>query len=56
MDIRARDEMVIGVEDIRVNFITHSVFDRDREDIARALRVNKLPPCDDDFALNSEIF
>ena len=47
---------VTGAEDIRVNFITDSDFDRDREDIARSLSNNVLPPYDDDFAMNSEIF
>ena len=47
---------VTGAEDIRVNFITDSDFDRDREDIARSLGNNVLPPYDDDFAMNSEIF
>ena len=66
MVIRAGDGMdiggdeadigVTGAEDIRVNFITDSDFDRDREDIARALGNNVLPPYDDDFAMNSEIF
>ena len=66
MDIGAGDGMdlggheadigVTGAEDTRVNFITDSDFDRDREDIARALGNNVLPPYDDDFAMNSEIF
>ena len=50
------DNGVTGGEDIRVNFITDSDFDRDREDIARSLGNNVLPPYDDDFAMNSEIF
>ena len=50
------DNGVTGAEDIRVNFITDSDFDRDREDIARSLGNNVLPPYDDDFAMNSEIF